>query len=219
MGIYKPKDEFEAQCIQALKVSIEYGSVSASYIQRQVGLGYQGAMRVVDWMIENGFITSCPTDRFEITKEQFQNLFGDDDVFTVESAGSAYEQIRENFGVEQAADEEEIKEKKSYVKEDVADAINQIELNEYTIEGADGTAFRFSYEETDENVVISAIVLMSGDDTAENIAIVKEVASSYPLVEYDGGRVIKVRTSHKGTLEGILNLYGVFITVYCRIYE
>lgn len=74
MDIYRPRNEFEYNAICALKKMIETGKVSASYIQRAVGVGWQMGIRIFDWLKEMEFIVD---GKVVIDENQFKTIFGD----------------------------------------------------------------------------------------------------------------------------------------------
>lgn len=66
--------------IQALALLLEEENSSISTIQRKLSIGYSHARRIVEWMEDNGYVTSSNGARdiqLLITKEQFQELYGD----------------------------------------------------------------------------------------------------------------------------------------------
>ena len=66
--------------IQALALLLEEENPSISTIQRRCSIGYSHAREIVGWLEEKGYITSSNGARdiqLLITKEQFQELYGD----------------------------------------------------------------------------------------------------------------------------------------------
>ena len=67
---------------QAVKFAKDNGKVSVSLLQRKFRIGFNRAARIVDQMEELGLVGpsvgSRPRD-FNITDEQFEELFGPDD--------------------------------------------------------------------------------------------------------------------------------------------
>lgn len=66
--------------IQALALLLEEENPSISTIQRQLSIGYSHAREIVGWLEDNGYATSSNGTRdiqLLITKEQFQELYGD----------------------------------------------------------------------------------------------------------------------------------------------
>ena len=66
--------------IQALALLLEEENPSISTIQRKCSIGYSHARKIVQWMEDNGYIQSSNGARdiqLLITKEQFQELYGD----------------------------------------------------------------------------------------------------------------------------------------------
>ena len=66
--------------VQALAVLVNEKNPIISTIQRNFSIGYSHARRIVEWMEDNGYVTSSNGARdiqLLITKEQFQELYGD----------------------------------------------------------------------------------------------------------------------------------------------
>ena len=66
--------------IQALATLLEEENPSISTIQRKLSIGYSHARKIVQWLEDNGYATSSNGARniqLLITKEQFQELYGD----------------------------------------------------------------------------------------------------------------------------------------------
>lgn len=66
--------------IKALSVLLEEENPSISTIQRQFSIGYSHARKIVQWMEDSGYVQSSNGARdiqLLITKEQFQELYGD----------------------------------------------------------------------------------------------------------------------------------------------
>lgn len=66
--------------IQALSVLLDEENPTISTIQRKCSIGYSHARKIVQWMEDNGYVQSSNGARdiqLLITKEQFQELYGD----------------------------------------------------------------------------------------------------------------------------------------------
>ena len=66
--------------IQALATLLDEENPSISTIQRKCSIGYSHARKIVQWMEDNGYVQSLGGARdiqLLITKEQFQELYGD----------------------------------------------------------------------------------------------------------------------------------------------
>ncbi len=66
--------------IQALKLCVEQGQASVSFIQRSLPVGYIGACKIVDWMESMGYVSAAMGSRPRrvlLTVEQFKNVYGD----------------------------------------------------------------------------------------------------------------------------------------------
>ncbi len=62
---------------EALKVVMEAGTASISLIQRKLGVGYARAARILDQMVDKGYVESTiGAHTVKITKEQYNELFG-----------------------------------------------------------------------------------------------------------------------------------------------
>ncbi len=69
--------------IKALKLGIEYGSISTTFLQRKLAIGFPRAGKIVDWLTDNGYISidagGNGKKKILITKEEFNEKFGDCD--------------------------------------------------------------------------------------------------------------------------------------------
>ena len=66
--------------IQALSVLLDEENPTISTIQRKCSIGYSRARKIVQWMEDKGYLQSSNGARdiqLLITKEQFQELYGD----------------------------------------------------------------------------------------------------------------------------------------------
>jgi len=74
--------EKEPMLKSAIEIAVEVGTVSTSLLQRQLGLGYQRATRIIDKMekmnVIGPFEGSKPRKTI-ITREQFKKLIIEDD--------------------------------------------------------------------------------------------------------------------------------------------
>ena len=80
--IYIPKNEQEAKFIKALLECIKSGCANTSIIQRKCSVGYATAVRAIDWMEENGFISSMNGSNPRsvlISQDDFIKRFGNSD--------------------------------------------------------------------------------------------------------------------------------------------
>ena len=72
--------EINSLYIQALALLLEEENPSISTIQRKLSIGYSHARKIVQWMEDKGYVQSSNGARdiqLLITKEQFQELYGD----------------------------------------------------------------------------------------------------------------------------------------------
>ena len=68
--------------VKAMKVGFDYGGISTSSLQRRLGLGYPKAAKVVDWLVDNGYLSVDSTHgkkQLLITKEEFDEKFSQTD--------------------------------------------------------------------------------------------------------------------------------------------
>lgn len=66
--------------IQAVAALLEEENSSISTIQKKLSIGYSHARKIVQWMEDKGYVQSSNDARdiqLLITKEQFQELYGD----------------------------------------------------------------------------------------------------------------------------------------------
>ena len=73
-------EEINPLYIQAVAALLEEENPTISTIQRKLSIGYSHARKIVGWLEEKGYITSSNGARdiqLLITKEQFQELYGD----------------------------------------------------------------------------------------------------------------------------------------------
>lgn len=76
----KKMQEINPLYIQALATLLDEENPSISTIQRKCSIGYSHARKIVQWMEDNGYVQSLGGARdiqLLITKEQFQELYGD----------------------------------------------------------------------------------------------------------------------------------------------
>lgn len=76
----KKMEEINPLYIQAVAALLEEENPTISTIQRKLSIGYSHARKIVGWLEEKGYITSSNGARdiqLLITKEQFQELYGD----------------------------------------------------------------------------------------------------------------------------------------------
>lgn len=69
--------------VKAMRVGFDYGGLSVSSLQRRLGLGYPKAAKVVDWLVDNGYLAAESVHgkkQLLISKEEFEEKFsqGDD---------------------------------------------------------------------------------------------------------------------------------------------
>lgn len=93
--IYIPKNSTEELYIKALWECVKSGSVSISTIQRNCSIGFATAMRAVDWMENNGFITPLPLRSVALSKEEFIKKFGNIDEKEAQDDNSVIERLIE----------------------------------------------------------------------------------------------------------------------------
>ncbi len=68
--------------IKALKLGIEYGSLSISFLQRKLAVGFPRAGKIIDWLISNGYLAVDNVGgkkKILITKQEFEEKFGSKD--------------------------------------------------------------------------------------------------------------------------------------------
>lgn len=66
--------------IQALKLCVEQGQASVSFIQRNFPVGYIESCKIVDWMESMGYVSAAMGSRPRrvlLTMEQFKSVYGD----------------------------------------------------------------------------------------------------------------------------------------------
>ena len=76
----KKMQEINPLYIQAIALLLEEENPSISTIQRKLSVGYSHARKIVQWMEDKGYVQSSNGARdiqLLITKEQFQELYGD----------------------------------------------------------------------------------------------------------------------------------------------
>lgn len=64
--------------INAMRVGFDYDGISISSLQRRLGLGYPKAAKVVDWLVDNGYLSaesSHGKKKLLITKEEYEEKF------------------------------------------------------------------------------------------------------------------------------------------------
>lgn len=75
-----PKDTVDGYFKAAVKIVMQNGGASVSYLQRRLSIGYSRAARIVDQMEERGYIAHAngsKTRQILITPEQFEADFGE----------------------------------------------------------------------------------------------------------------------------------------------
>ena len=66
---------------EAVKIVIKEQNPTASRLRRRFGIGYPKAMRIVDKMVENGFISEIKDDGYRdifVTKDKYKEFFGEE---------------------------------------------------------------------------------------------------------------------------------------------
>ena len=61
-----------------MRVGFDYDGISVSSLQRRLGLGYPRAAKVVDWLVDNGYISaesSHGKKSMLITREEYEEKF------------------------------------------------------------------------------------------------------------------------------------------------
>ncbi len=64
--------------VDAMRVGFDYDGISVSSLQRRLGLGYPRAAKVVDWLVDNGYISaesSHGKKAMLITREEYEEKF------------------------------------------------------------------------------------------------------------------------------------------------
>ncbi len=67
--------------IKVLRKGIDHGEISVEYIKQNYPIGLNKAVRIMDWMTENGYIERAKgkknPSKVTLTLEQFEELYGD----------------------------------------------------------------------------------------------------------------------------------------------
>ena len=77
-GANKDGDIVDHVYVDALRVGFEYDGISVSSLQRRLGLGYPRAAKVVDWLLDNGYISAEAIKgkrKILISYEEFEKKF------------------------------------------------------------------------------------------------------------------------------------------------
>ncbi len=75
-------DKIDPTYIKALKIGIEFGGLSISFLQRKLAVGFPRAGKIIDWLTNNGYISVESVGgkkKVLITKEEFEEKFGTND--------------------------------------------------------------------------------------------------------------------------------------------
>ena len=75
-------DAIEDVYLRALRVVIINKKVSKTSLQSKLGIGYPKAAKIIDWMEENGYVSSVLDNKERkvlITREIYTELFGEFD--------------------------------------------------------------------------------------------------------------------------------------------
>ncbi len=81
-GENEDPDAIEDVYLRALRVVIINKKVSKTSLQSKLGIGYPKAAKIIDWMEENGYVSSVLDNKERkvlITREMYTELFGDFD--------------------------------------------------------------------------------------------------------------------------------------------
>ena len=74
------EDGIDPLYIKAMRLGYDYGGLSASFLQRKLAVGFPKAGKIIDWLIENNYITPTATvDRKHqmiLTRDDFEEKFG-----------------------------------------------------------------------------------------------------------------------------------------------
>ncbi len=67
--------------IKVLRKGVDHGEISVEYIKQNYPIGLNKAIRIMDWMTENGYIERVKGNKnpskVTLTLEQFEELYGD----------------------------------------------------------------------------------------------------------------------------------------------
>ena len=65
--------------IKAMQIGYDFGGLSASFLQRKLGVGYPRAAKIIDWLTDNGYITPnsiAGKKQMILPREEFEEKFG-----------------------------------------------------------------------------------------------------------------------------------------------
>ena len=68
--------------VKALKVGLEFGGLSISFLQRKLAVGFPRAGKIIDWLTNNGYISVESVGgkkKVLMTQEEFNEKFGSED--------------------------------------------------------------------------------------------------------------------------------------------
>jgi S-DNA-T family DNA segregation ATPase FtsK/SpoIIIE len=65
-----------------MRIGYDFGGLSASFLQRKLGVGYPRAAKIIDYLTDNGYITPnkiAGKNQMILPREEFEEKFGNDD--------------------------------------------------------------------------------------------------------------------------------------------
>ncbi len=68
--------------VKAMRIGYDFGGLSASFLQRKLGVGYPRAAKIIDWLTDNGYITPnkiAGKNQMILPREEFEEKFGNNE--------------------------------------------------------------------------------------------------------------------------------------------
>jgi S-DNA-T family DNA segregation ATPase FtsK/SpoIIIE len=65
--------------VNAMRMGYDYGGLSISAVQTKLAIGYPRAARIVNWLVDNGYVTPnsiAGKKQMILPKEEFEEKFG-----------------------------------------------------------------------------------------------------------------------------------------------
>ena len=65
--------------VNAMRMGYDYGGLSISFVQTKLAIGYPRAARIVNWLVDNGYVTPnsiAGKKQMILPKEEFEEKFG-----------------------------------------------------------------------------------------------------------------------------------------------
>lgn len=212
---YEPKTDFEAKCINALWVCVNEGTANASLIQRKCQIGYLLAMKVVEWMEKNNYISHYPNRVPLISKEDYINKFGkpegynDDEAVDVDKEIAEFMRNLENNGDDNSEDNDEpdVPDVNSVLSENISRQIKRTPSGKYVLDlnGKFDIWFEYLHESN---------VMRLSDDGAVYIFAplsdrrIKNAIKKFAQVQYADERVFIDVPKPADTFKAVLTLYS-----------